>query len=66
MVIELCIGGKRSGLNVRPDHEWPGMWRIHQGDHVSDMVNRTRAKDAAVVWGRRMGLHGVVTWHAAR
>jgi hypothetical protein len=30
------------------DQEWVGMWRVRMPDgHVSDMVNLTRAKDAA-------------------
>jgi hypothetical protein len=34
---------------VEPDPDWPNMWRVHMPDgHVSDMVNRTRAKDAAI------------------
>jgi hypothetical protein len=33
---------------VKPDPDWPGMWRVHMPDgHVSDMVNLSRAKDAA-------------------
>jgi hypothetical protein len=33
---------------VEPDSVWPGMWRVRlpHGD-LSDMVNRTRAKDTA-------------------
>jgi hypothetical protein len=30
------------------DGEWPNMWRVKlPDDSISDMVNRTRAKDAA-------------------
>jgi hypothetical protein len=33
---------------IEPDSEWPGMWRVRLPDgHLSDMANRTRAKDAA-------------------
>jgi hypothetical protein len=33
---------------VEPDSEWPGMWRVRLPDgDLSDMANRTRAKDAA-------------------
>jgi hypothetical protein len=33
---------------VKPDERYPTMWRIHWPDgSVSDMVNLTRAKDAA-------------------
>jgi hypothetical protein len=42
----------RSGrllATIVPDPEWNGMWRVHLPDgHVSDMVNLTRAKDAAL------------------
>jgi hypothetical protein len=34
------------------------MWRIHYQGKVSDMVNLSRAKDAAVVWVRPKGLGG--------
>jgi hypothetical protein len=41
----------RSGrllATIVPDSEWDGMWRIRMPDgYVSDMVNLTRAKDAA-------------------
>jgi hypothetical protein len=33
---------------VEPDIEWPGMWRVRWGGGLSDMVNLTRAKDAAI------------------
>lgn len=51
----LYIGGRFTGVTVAPDDRWPGMWRIHHGDRVSDMVNLSRAKDAAMVWA---GLRG--------
>jgi hypothetical protein len=35
--------------SVEPDKDWPGMWRVRMADgHVTDMVNLTRAKDAAL------------------
>jgi hypothetical protein len=41
----------RSGrvvATIGPDKVWRDMWRVHLPDgHVTDMVNRTRAKDAA-------------------
>lgn len=46
----LRIGGRLTGIVVRPDDRWPGMWRIHDGDRASDMVNLARAKDAAITW----------------
>lgn len=40
---------------VVPDGKWPGMWRLRllPDGNLSDMVNLSRAKDAAVV--RAMG-----------
>jgi hypothetical protein len=41
----------RSGrllATIVPDPEWDGMWRVRMPDgYVTDMVNLTRAKDAA-------------------
>ena len=40
---------RRLLATVEPDKDWPGMWRVHMPDgHVSDMVNLSRAKDAAL------------------
>jgi hypothetical protein len=34
--------------SIEPDPDWPGLWRVGLPDgSLSDMVNRTRAKDAA-------------------
>jgi hypothetical protein len=45
----LNIGNRNTDLTVRPDENWSGMWRIHTPDGcVSDMINLTRAKDAAL------------------
>jgi hypothetical protein len=41
--------GRKLLATIVPDNDWPGLWRVHLPDgHVSDMVNLTRAKDAAV------------------
>ena len=33
---------------IEPDLTWPGMWRVRLPDgHLTDMVNLSRAKDAA-------------------
>jgi len=33
---------------IEADRDWPGMWRVKTPTgHLSDMVNRTRARDAA-------------------
>jgi len=43
----------RRALAISPDAKYPGMWRIKLPNGLlSDMVNLTRAKDAAVSLGR--------------
>jgi hypothetical protein len=54
----LSIGNRFTGLLVCPDPQWPGMWRIHYGGRISDMVNLVRAKDAAIAWVRPRGTGG--------
>jgi hypothetical protein len=40
--------GRRTIATIEPDAEWPGMWRVRiLARPLSDMTNRTRAKDAA-------------------
>jgi hypothetical protein len=56
--IDLYVGRKRTGVSISPDPGWPKMWRVCQGERVSDMVNLTRAKDAAISWARPKGLRG--------
>jgi len=56
--LRLYIGNKFTGVKVRQDETYPGMWRIHKGDDRSDMVNIARAKDAAIGWARPKGLGG--------
>jgi hypothetical protein len=66
LILHLHIGRKDTGFTVQPDPAWPQMWRIHAPDgRVSDMVNLTRAKDAAVAWARPRGLGGddKAYWH---
>jgi hypothetical protein len=49
----------RSGgaLGIAPDAAWPNMWRVKLPNGLlSDMVNLTRAKDAAVSLGRAANL----------
>jgi hypothetical protein len=45
----LRLGNKRARAlaTVVPDADWPGMYRVRRSGHTSDMVNLTRAKDAA-------------------
>jgi hypothetical protein len=33
---------------VEPDSKWSGMYRVRHDGNVTDMVNLTRAKDAAI------------------
>lgn len=52
---------------VKPDERYPTMWRIHWPDgSVSDMVNLTRACDAAMVLCRskhpKLPHDGLLTW----
>jgi hypothetical protein len=48
--LTLRLGSKRGQLlsTVEPDAEWPRMWRVRSNDTLSDMVNLSRAKDAAL------------------
>jgi hypothetical protein len=42
--------GRRAfpAVEIVPDDSFPGMWRVRKQDgSLSDMVNRTRARDAA-------------------
>jgi hypothetical protein len=48
--LTLRLGGKRGRwlASVTPDPDWPKMYRVRtDGRPLSDMVNLTRAKDAA-------------------
>jgi len=65
VIFDLYIGRKATGVNVRPDKTWRGMWRIHQGENVSDMVNKARAKEAAISWARPRGLLTQPNGHTA-
>lgn len=61
----LYVGRRFTGVTVRPDGEWPGMWRINYGGRVSDLLNLPRAKDASLTWFRPRGLgaNEVPSWH---
>jgi hypothetical protein len=43
---KLCLGSKAL-VAIVPDAQYPGMWRVRSGDTLSDMVNLSRARDAA-------------------
>jgi hypothetical protein len=46
---KLYLGTRQSGYSVMPDKQYPTMWRVRRRDGtLSDMVNRARAKDAAL------------------
>jgi hypothetical protein len=45
--LQLKLGRGRVVATVEPDSKWPGMYRVRCGGKLSDMVNLTRAKDAA-------------------
>jgi hypothetical protein len=46
----LYLDGKgRAIVRIVPDETYPGMWRVLFDGRLSDMANRTSAKDAAVV-----------------
>jgi hypothetical protein len=40
--------GRRIVASIVPDPTWPGMWRVKIGDRLTDMLNRSRAHDAAL------------------
>jgi hypothetical protein len=47
---DLYFGQRMPMLRIVPDAIWPGMWRVElPGGGLSDMVNRTRIRDAAVL-----------------
>jgi hypothetical protein len=43
---KLCLGSKAL-VAILPDVQYPGMWRVRSGGALSDMVNLSRARDAA-------------------
>jgi hypothetical protein len=45
----LKIGNGLSGYSIEPDQHYPQMWRVRRPDgSLSDMVNKSRAGDAAM------------------
>jgi hypothetical protein len=45
---DLCVGRSSTPLvSIEQDKTWPTMWRVRHGDQLSDIVNKTRARDAA-------------------
>ena len=43
---------RRVVATIEPDSKWPGMWRVRCGGSISDLVNLSRAKDAAIAIAR--------------
>lgn len=57
--IELRIGNRMTGFTAVQDSKWPSMYRVRSPNgELSDMVNLTRAKEAAVRFARPRGLGG--------
>ena len=48
--LQLRLGSVRGRIlaTVEPDSKWSGMYRVRHDGNVTDMVNLTRAKDAAI------------------
>ena len=44
--------GRRVAATIEPDYNWRGMWRLRCGGSISDLVNLSRAKDAAIAIAR--------------
>jgi hypothetical protein len=52
--ILLHIRGSRLAISVERDEKCPSMWRVRMSDgSLTDMVNKTRAKDAALAFSDR-------------
>jgi hypothetical protein len=45
---DILFIGRHRLASIESDPIWPGMWRAKIGDHLTDLCNRTRAKDAAL------------------
>jgi len=48
--LTLRLGSKRGRVltTVEPDGKWSGMYRVRHDGRLTDMVNLTRARDAAI------------------
>jgi len=61
-MIRLYDGNKLTGFAVVRDDKYPSMWRVRSPDgSLSDMVNLSRAKDAALAAAHLGGGH-VPSW----
>jgi hypothetical protein len=63
---QLYIGNLPTDVSIFQDAKYPNMWRIRSNGKISDMVNLTRAKDAALSWARPKGLGGSETFRWVR
>jgi hypothetical protein len=44
----LCVGRSSTPLvSIEQDKIWPTMWRVRHGEQLSDIVNKSRAREAA-------------------
>ena len=50
--LTMLKSGRRVVATIEPDSKWPGMWRVRSGGSNSDLVNLSRAKDAAIAIAR--------------
>ena len=66
--LRLHPGSRSTGIMVCSDETWPGMYRVHLPDgHVTDMVNLTRAKDAAATLSNLCGGQlKLIRWEAVK
>jgi len=46
--LTMLKSGRRVVATIEPDSKWPGMWRVRRGGVISDLLNLSRAKDAAI------------------
>ena len=46
--LTMLKSGRRVVATIEPDSKWPGMWRVPRGGVISDLLNLSRAKDAAI------------------
>jgi hypothetical protein len=62
----LCVGRSSTPLvSVERDKTWPAMWRVRHGEQLSDVVNASRAREAARCLALSLLKEGVRTGLAA-
>jgi hypothetical protein len=67
-MFELRIGGKPTGIRIRPDGLYPGMWRVMlPGDRLGPMGNLSLVKASAMRIARPRGRgNAVVQWQRSQ